>query len=145
MCHDSFPIFDFRLAIENLFKSAIGNRQSLLSNRFNFQGRESLTVTFGALVMLASLLLEHDYLCSATVFDDGRGHLDSFDRRSAHAGFLVVVCSQHFKFYRGANFLLQGRNAHRGALFDAKLFSTCSNDCERHSLSTPVCPLTSPP
>src|SRR5882724_6084500 len=116
-----------------------------LSNRFYFQGRESLTVTFGALVMLAPLLLEHDYLCSPTMIDDGRSHLDSFDRRSAHAGLLVVGCGQHFKLYRGANSLLQGRNAQRGALFDAKLFSTCSNDCERHNLSAPVSEPKSPP
>src|SRR5260370_14896865 len=95
--------------------------------------------------MLAPLLLEHDYICSATMFDDGRGHLDSLDRRSAHAGFLIVGCSQHFELYRGAHFLLQGRNAHGGAQFDAKLFSTCSNDCERHNLSAPVSEPNSPP
>src|SRR5260370_26748695 len=95
--------------------------------------------------MLAPLLLEHDYLCSATMFDYGRGHLDSLDRRSADAGFLIVGCSQHFELYRGAHFLLQRRNAHAGAPLAAKLFSTCSHDCERHNLSAPVSEANSTP
>src|SRR5438067_7845903 len=108
-----------------------------LTNRFNLECSVILAVPFGALVMLASLLLEHDDLWRAAMIHDSCFCHGAFTQRLTSTSLAAFGKRQHFKLHRCADLVFQRRYADSRVLFHLKLFAASSNYCKRHFDSSP--------
>src|SRR5689334_18008014 len=100
-----FLISDCQLVLE----SAIENRQSaiLLTNRIYLQGRVSLPVTLGPLVLFAPLLFEDNDFPRAAVINHRRGHLCAVNQRRANFCFFACAHGENLESDTGADFSLK--------------------------------------
>jgi len=96
----------------------------------DFEHREFLPMPAFAAVILASLLLEHDYFRAARLLEDFRPDRRACDNRRADLGRFAADCQNLVERYRRANLAAKPLDRNLVADPDAVLLSACPNDCK---------------
>jgi len=90
-----------------------------------------------ALILFATLFLEHDDLLAPSVINDGCGDARAVNERRTDSRFLVAARrdNKRFEFDLVASVFVYRGHAQRRAFLNAKLFAAGSDNCVSHNLS----------